>query len=90
MFRMIIESDPQKVKQSGMAIDEFNNLLRAMCLESYFRESSPNHYILDAKHDEVGSMLVLSVRFDIAGFIIPNLSKWITYSDEEGEVDQLS
>lgn len=45
---------------------------------------------LKAKQNRIGRMFVLEAKFRKLGYIIPNLSKWVTYSDEEGEVDEIS
>lgn len=90
MFRMLVESNPYKLTDNGMNIDEFNSLLRNICLDTDFKESSPNHYYLEDSNEAIGRMLVLEAKFRKLGYIIPNLSKWVTYSDEEGEVDELS
>lgn len=90
MFQMLIESSPQKILKNGLKIDEFNKTLRDLCLNTNFKESSPNHYYLEDQYDELGRMFVLEAKFRKLGYIIPNLAKWTTYSDEEGEVDELS
>lgn len=91
MFSMTIESDHNKIKQDGrFSIDEFDTLIRNICLDTNFYENAPGHYYLDEKEDELGSMLVLDAKFDVLGYIVPNLKTWITYSEEEGEVDQLA
>ena len=89
MFKMIIESDPVALKRNGLDANEFDSFLRDICLDTKFKESSPNHYYLEEDYDELGRMLVLDVKFEKIGYIIPNLKTWLTYSDEEGEVDQL-
>lgn len=90
MFTMIVESDPEKLKKNGMDVDKFNELLKIICYGTGFIEDSPNHYHLDKNEDEIGAMIVLTAKFDKLGYIIPNLSIWITYSDEDGEVNHLS
>ena len=88
---MTIESDHEKLAKDGkLTPQEFDDLLRILCLDTWFKESSPGHYYLNEEDDELGCMLVLDVKFDKLGFIIPYLKKWVTYSDEEGEVDQLA
>ncbi len=90
MFCMIIESDHDKILRDGrFTISEFDSLLRGICLDTKFQEYSPGHYFLDDSLDELGRMLVLEVKFEKLGYIIPNLKKWTTYSEEEGEVNQL-
>lgn len=90
MFQMIIKSNPETLLENGLNEKEFNATLRAICLDTNFKESSPNHYYLEDDYDELGRMFVLEAKFRKLGYIIPNLSKWVTYSDEEGEVDELS
>lgn len=90
MFTMIIESDPEKLKRNGMDVDEFNKLLKIICWGTGFVEDSPNHYHLDENEDEIGAMVVLMAKFDKLGYIIPNLSTWITYCEEDGEIDHLA
>ena len=91
MFNMLTESDHDKIsKDNRFSVEEFDCLLRDICLDTNFKEDSPGHFSLDDSFDELGRMLVLEVKFDKIGFIIPNLKKWITYSDEEGEVNQLA
>lgn len=91
MFKMVIESDHEKLKKDGkLSPQEFDNLLRILCLDTGFKESSSGHYYLDEEEDELGCMLVLDVKFDKLGFIVPYLKTWVTYSDEEGMVDQLA
>lgn len=91
MFRMILESNHEKLEKEGIYTPEqFDALLRQMWLDVNFKEESKDHYILEDSFDELGEMLVLDTIFDKLGFIIPNLKTWITYSDYEGEVDQLS
>lgn len=90
MFRMTVEGSPDKITNAGLHIEDFNSILRAICLDTDFKESTPNHYYLEEKYDELGRMLVLEAKFRKLGYIIPNLSKWLTYSDEEGEVDELT
>lgn len=90
MFSMTIESDHEKIKQDGrFSVEEFDSLVRNICLDTKFQERSPGHYYLDDSLDELGRMLVLDTKFEKVGYIVPNLKKWITYSEEEGEVDQL-
>lgn len=89
-FTMIIESDPEKLKRNGMDVDEFNELLKIICYGTGFIEDSPNHYHLDENEDEIGAMVVLMAKFDKLGYIVPNLSTWITYDEEDGEVDHLA
>ena len=91
MFSMTIESDHDKLTREGLySTEEFDSLVRKLCLDTDFRESSPGHYVLDESADELGRMLVLDVKFDKIGYIIPNLKTWFTVSDEEGTVDQLA
>ncbi len=88
---MILESDHEKLEKEGIYTPEqFDALLRQMCLDVNFKEESRDHYILEDSFDELGEMLVLDIIFDKLGFIAPNLKTWITYSDYEGKVDQLS
>ena len=91
MFSMTLESDHEKIAREGrFSVEEFDSLLRKICLDTNFKESSPGHYYLDESSDELGRMLVLDVKFEKLGYIIPNLKTWLTYSEEEGEVNQLA
>jgi len=91
MFKMLIQSDSEKIKREGKYnIKEFNSILRNACLDSEFKESSPGHYYLPEGSNELGAMFLLEVQFRNLGYIIPNLSKWITWSDREGEVNELA
>jgi hypothetical protein len=91
MFTMTIESNHDKLTRDGIySVEEFDALLRKICLDTDFKESSPGHYVLDDSADELGRMLVLDVKFDKLGYIVPNLKTWLTESDDEGTVDQLA
>ena len=88
---MIIESDHEIInKDNRFSVETFDSLLREICLDTNFIEDSPGHYSLEDSFDELGKMLVLEVKFEKIGFIIPYLKKGVTYSDEEGEVNQLA
>ncbi len=88
-FRMTIEGDPEKVNRTNFSIDEFNRIIKNICLDTGFMEElEPNHYYLDDKTGDIGRMFVLESKFQRLGYIIPNLAKWITYA-EEGVTDEL-
>lgn len=82
MFKMIV-----KAKQEYSSQDNIE-LIRQICLETNFKESSPCHYYLDNQYDELGRMIVLEAKFQKHN-IIPILNEWKTFSDEEGEVNEL-
>lgn len=91
MFKMVIESNHEKLQNEGLYnIEQFDKTIRDICLETNFTETSPNHYTLSDKYDEIGRMMVLNARFKVAKCVIPNLKTWLTYSDEEGEVNWLT
>ena len=89
MFQMIMESDSISLLKNGLDEKKFNSTLRAICLDTNFKESSPNHYYLEEEYDELDRMIILKIKFDKLGYIIPNLSKWITCSDEYGELNRI-
>lgn len=91
MFRMIIESDHEKLKREGRYDpSKFDLELRKICLETHFEETSPSHYVLGSEYDEIGRMMVLNARLETAGCVLSNLKTWVTFSDDEGEVNWLN
>ena len=45
MFTITIESDHEKIKRDGLfSTDEFDTLIKNICLDTEFQESSPGHY----------------------------------------------
>ena len=90
MFTMKLESDPKRIMADGRyTVEEFDAMLRQICLETRFKEKAPGEYYLDDEEDELGRMIVLTARFDIK-HIEPFLKKWLTHSDYEGRVNQLT
>ncbi len=90
MFRMLIKPNYEKIKSDKtLSADGFDEVLRDICLSSGFREKTPGEYYLDEGEDEMGRMIVLKAKFDKIGYVVPNLTKWITYRDDEGETNEL-
>ena len=89
MFTMTLLCDPKKVLKDGRySVEEFNTLLREICLETRFKEKAPGNYYLEETEDELGRMIVLATKIDkIKGEML--LKKWVTHSDYEGRVNQL-
>ena len=92
-FEMIIKSDHEKITKEGkFSVEEFDDLLRWICLDSGFKERVPGRYYYDKygeKDYPIGAMVVLKAKFKKLGYIVPNLLKWITYDRQEGILDEL-
>ncbi|MCR5670145.1 MAG: hypothetical protein K6G10_04000 [Butyrivibrio sp.] len=91
MFRMIIESDHEKLMREGKYSPEaFDTLVRDICLDTKFIEESKNIYTFGNENAALGRMIVLKAKFYKLGDIVPNLLKWTTFWEDEGEVDELA
>ena len=90
MFRMIIESDHEKLKREGRYLPEaFDAKVRELCLDTNFIEESAGIFTFGDEAAALGRMVVLKAKFYKLGYIVPNLSKWTTFWEDEGEVDEL-
>lgn len=90
MFTMKIESDHDKIqKEAKYTPEEFDALIRKICVETRFTEIGPGVFTFDDEDAALGRMIVLRAKFDKLG-IISNLSKWTTFYDDEGELNELA
>ena len=88
MFTM--KGDPEKVLKDGRyTVEEFDALLRRICLETRFKEKFPGEYYLEDSEDEIGRMMVLFTKIDKYDTIVPLLSKWMSHSDDDGNENLL-
>lgn len=90
MFEMVVEIDEEKVlREQKYDLEEIKRLIKEACDRARFKQSAPNRYYLEDQYSELGKMLFIKHDFRNNECIMSNLSKWITYSDEDGEIDQL-
>ena len=88
-FIMEFEFDSEKIKKNeALSEDLCYEWLDELCQETRFEKIGKGRYKLNDGEDDLGTLLILSAKFESQSWLLPNLKKWITYSNE-GMVDAL-
>lgn len=90
MFKMKFEFDNDKLIKNNpeISMDIAMQMLDKVCTDTRFDKIGDCEYELQKDCNVVGTLLILTSRFDKQTWLYPNLKSWTTY-DGECEQDAL-
>lgn len=85
MLKMKFEFDDEKVKMNNpdSSVKLLMELLDDICINTRFVKTGICTYELPKNESTVGTLLILSARFDKQSWLYPNLKSWKVYEDGE-------
>ena len=81
---MKFKFDEEKLENnSNLSIELLTALLDDICINTRFVKTGICEYELPENESTVGTLLILSARFDKQSWLYPNLKSWKVYEDGE-------
>lgn len=85
MLKMKFKFDEEKLKINNpdLGVELLTELLDDICLNTRFIKTGICEYELPEDESTVGTLLILSARFDKQSWLYPNLKSWKVFEDGE-------
>ena len=85
MLKMKFEFDEEKMKINNpdLSVELLTDLLDDICTNTRFIKTCNCEYELPENESTVGTLLILSARFDKQSWLYQNLKSWKVYEDGE-------
>lgn len=84
MLKMKFKFDEEKLENnSNLSVELLTALLDDICMNTRFVKTGICEYELPEDESTVGTLLILSARFDKQSWLYPNLKSWKVFEDGE-------
>lgn len=77
------DEEKLKINNPDLGVELLTELLDDICLNTRFIKTGICEYELPEDESTVGTLLILSARFDKQSWLYPNLKSWKVFEDGE-------